>query len=65
MAARFEVHDSRDDQYYSVFRAANGQVVWTTETYRQKEDAINACYIIKRESPVAEVFDHTASAVRR
>jgi uncharacterized protein YegP (UPF0339 family) len=62
MAARFEVHDSRDGQFYAVFRAANNQVVWTTETYRAKQSAIDACYLIKREGGNAQVFDHTQSA---
>jgi len=62
MASRFEVHDSRDGQYYAVFRAANNQVVWTTETYRAKQSAIDACHLIKREAPNAEVYDHTRSA---
>lgn len=62
MSARFEVHDSKDGQYYAIFRAANSQVVWTTETYRAKQSAIDACYLIKHEAPNAQVFDHTRSA---
>jgi uncharacterized protein YegP (UPF0339 family) len=62
--ARFEVHDSKDKQFYAIFRASNGQIVWWTETYRNKQDAINACYLIKNEAPGATVYDHTSSAGR-
>lgn len=64
MATRFGVHDSKDKQYYALFRASNGQIVWWTETYRNKQDAIDACYLIKNEGLGAIVYDHTASANR-
>ena len=64
MPARFEVHDSRNGQYFAIFKAANGQTVWQTETYRAKQSAIDACHLIKREGPAATVYDHTASGRR-
>jgi len=64
MAAQFEIHDSRDGQYYAVFRASNGQVVWVTETYTTKESARAACRLIQREGPNAPIVDKTRSAVK-
>jgi uncharacterized protein YegP (UPF0339 family) len=51
MPAQFEVRDSKDGQYYAVFRAANGEIVWWTERYRQKQNAVNASYLMKERHP--------------
>ncbi len=65
MPAKFEIHDSKDNQYYAVFRASNGQVVWSTETYSTKQNAITACHLVQREGPSAPIYDQTRSAAYR
>jgi uncharacterized protein YegP (UPF0339 family) len=42
-AARFEIVRTLATQPYHVrFRAANGKVVWSTENYRRRPDAVRA-----------------------
>jgi uncharacterized protein YegP (UPF0339 family) len=65
MAARFEIHDSNNNQFRAVFKGANGETVWWTENYTSKQNAINACSLIQRLGPSAPIYDHTRSAVKR
>ena len=39
MAARYEVRESDDGQWYFVLLAANGEIVATSELYTRAEDA--------------------------
>lgn len=41
-AARFEVVHTGPRQFHARFRAANGQVVWTTESYTRRRAAMAA-----------------------
>lgn len=41
MSARFEICRG-DDGWWARFRAANGRVVWVTETYQRRRAAVNA-----------------------
>lgn len=42
MAARFEVVQTASERWHTRFRAANGRIVWTTETYERRRAAENA-----------------------
>lgn len=44
--ARFEIVTTATDQHHARFRASNGRIVWTTETYRRKRAAKNAIEVI-------------------
>jgi uncharacterized protein YegP (UPF0339 family) len=46
-AARFEVCRG-DDGWWARFRAANGRVVWVTETYERRRGAESAVHLIAR-----------------
>ena len=48
--ARFEICRG-DDGWWARFRAANGRVVWVTETYRRRKAAVAAIELIC-EAPV-------------
>ena len=39
MAAKFEIKKSADEQFMFNLKAANGEVILTSETYRQKRSA--------------------------
>ena len=39
MAAKFEIKESADEQFMFNLKAANGEVILTSETYRQKRSA--------------------------
>lgn len=45
MSARFEICRG-DDGWWARFRAANGRVVWVTETYKRRASAVNAVQAI-------------------
>ena len=40
MAGKFQLKKAKDDQYYFVFKASNGQVVLTSERYKQRRSAL-------------------------
>lgn len=42
MTARFEIVRTDAAQWHARFRAANGRVVWTTETYAWRDAALLA-----------------------
>lgn len=39
---RFEIITTATEQHHARFRAANGAIVWVTETYKRKGKAENA-----------------------
>lgn len=46
---RFEiVRTDAPEPWHARFRAANGQIVWTSETYRQKASAVRALDVLAR-----------------
>jgi uncharacterized protein YegP (UPF0339 family) len=58
MTARFEVVRSDAPQpWHARFRAANGRIVWATETYAKRDSAINAITALARLfSPTSQVW---------
>ncbi|HBB6316658.1 YegP family protein [Staphylococcus delphini] len=58
---RFVIHKSRDDQYYFVIKASNGEIVATSETYVFKSSALSTIESMKKginsESQVIDVSD--------
>jgi uncharacterized protein YegP (UPF0339 family) len=58
---RFEVHlsNSTTQPYYWLIRAANNRVLASSETYVNKQDAINAAHSVKQNAGAADVYDHT------
>jgi uncharacterized protein YegP (UPF0339 family) len=43
---RFEVVHSGPRAFHARFRAANGEIVWTTETYKRRRDALHAVDVL-------------------
>lgn len=51
MSARFEiVRTDAEQPWHARFRAANGRIVWTTENYSRRDDAIRSLTIITNQS---------------
>lgn len=61
---QFELHQARSGQqkWYWLIRAANSQVLATSETYWNRQDAINAVNSVKRNAADAEFYDMTKAA---
>lgn len=50
---------STNGQFYFRIVASNGQTLASSETYHNKQDAINAAYLIKNQAGSATVYDYT------
>lgn len=58
-SARFAVYRSKDDQFYFIFRAANGEILVTSETYTTKQSALNGIASLQRDVAAADIVDMT------
>jgi uncharacterized protein YegP (UPF0339 family) len=52
MAGWFELNKSKDEQFYFVLRAGNGEVVLTSEPYLSKASAENGITSVRENSPI-------------
>lgn len=43
---KFHIKRSSDKQYYALIIARNGKILFTSETYKRKRNAIKACRVI-------------------
>lgn len=61
---QFELHRARSGQqkWYWLIRASNGQVLATSETYWNRQDAINAATSVKNQAAGAEFYDMAGAA---
>jgi uncharacterized protein YegP (UPF0339 family) len=57
---RFEIRRSTNRQYYCRIVASNGQVLFTSETYFNKRDAVNAANLVKAYAAAAQILDLAA-----
>ncbi|MBK7957221.1 MAG: YegP family protein [Bacteroidetes bacterium] len=54
---RYDRRIARDNRDYFVLKAANGQIIGTSETYNSKQAMENAIALIKRDAPTAPVVE--------
>jgi len=59
----FSLMKSRDDQFYFVGLADNHEKIFTSETYKNRQDAVDTMNLIKKESSAAEINDFTKLSV--
>lgn len=59
---RFEIAESKNEEFFVRFKAANGETMVRSETYSAKASAKNCIESIKKNGPDAPVDDETASA---
>lgn len=62
MAAKYELLKRSDGQFYSDLKAANGQVILTSERYEEKASAINGIDSVRKNSPDDGRNERKASA---
>lgn len=57
--SRYEKKTSYNSKYYFVLKAANGQIIGTSEMYETSSGRDNGISVVKREAPSAVVEDLT------
>lgn len=62
---RWEVVHTGARQWHARFRAANGQVVWVTESYTRRRDAIHAIDLLERSVNSQRAIDYREVDERR
>jgi uncharacterized protein YegP (UPF0339 family) len=55
----FEILKSKNKQFYFVFKAENGEILFTSETYKSKQSCKDTIKLIKRSSLFAKTKDLT------
>ena len=56
---QFEIRRASGGQYYWRIVASNGQVLATSETYYNKQDAHSAAESVKQSAAGAPIYDYT------
>lgn len=57
MAGKFELKNSKDGQFMFNLKASNGQIILTSELYKQKASAENGIESVRKNSPREEAFE--------
>ena len=61
MAAHYELKAAAHEQFMFNLKAANGEVILTSELYKTKEAALNGIESVKTNSPHDEQFERKES----
>jgi len=56
---KFEIHKSKNKQFYFILIATNGETILTSETYKSKQACKQGIKLIKRNSLFAKTIDLT------
>ena len=62
MAGKFELKKRKDGQFQFNLKAGNGEVIATSEAYKQKASALKGIESVRRNAPDARVVDSTDDA---
>lgn len=57
MAGKFEVKKRKDGQFQFNLKAGNGEIVATSEAYKQKASALKGIESVRRNAPNAKIVD--------
>lgn len=57
MAGWYELKKSRDEQFYFVLKAGNGQTILQSERYRSRASAINGIESVQQNSPDESLYE--------
>ena len=57
MAGKFVVKKAKNGQYYFNLKAANGEIILTSEMYKKKASAMNGIASVQKNSPDAGRYD--------
>jgi uncharacterized protein YegP (UPF0339 family) len=61
MAGKFELKKSSNGQFRFNLKAANGQVILTSELYTEKRGALSGIESVKRNAPIDERYERKAN----
>ena len=61
MAAKFELKDAKGDQFVFVLKAANGEPILSSETYKSKSGALNGIESVRKNSLLNSAFKREAA----
>ena len=59
MAARFELKRDAAGKFRFNLKAANGEIIATSEAYERKSSALNGIESVRKNAPIAEIDDQT------
>jgi uncharacterized protein YegP (UPF0339 family) len=62
MAAKFELKQAKDGQFMFNLKAANGQVILTSELYKQRSSAANGIESVRKNSNREGAFETRANS---
>jgi uncharacterized protein YegP (UPF0339 family) len=57
MAGKFHLKKSSDGQFRFVLKAGNGEIILTSELYKQKASAANGIESVKKNAPLDERYE--------
>lgn len=57
---KFEIHQSKDRQFYFVLTARNGEVIATSETYKTRQSCEKGIKSVRRSAFFATIVDKTS-----
>ncbi|QNI38328.1 YegP family protein [Edaphobacter albus] len=61
MSAHYELKPAANSQFMFNLKAANGEIILTSETYKSKEAALNGIESVKKNSPHDEQYERKKS----
>ena len=61
MAAKFDLKKGSDDQFFFHLKAANGEIILSSERYKGKSGAENGIGSVKKNAPLDERYDRLES----
>jgi uncharacterized protein len=64
MSGKFDLKKSTDGQYFFNLKASNGQVILTSEMYKEKGSAENGIDSVKTNAPKDEHYERKVSSER-
>ena len=62
MAAKYEMKKAKNGQFFFNLKAANGEVILTSETYKQRDGAEQGIESVKKNSGSEERFERKVAA---
>ena len=56
----FQLHRAINGQFYCRIVASNGEVLFTSETYQNKQDLVHAANVVRAYATSAQILDYAA-----
>jgi uncharacterized protein YegP (UPF0339 family) len=56
----FQIHQAINRQFYCRIVASNGEVLFTSETYHNKQDLVHAANVVRAYAAHAQILDYAA-----